>query len=219
MSATNETGSPARNVSRTLVRKSSRASSPCSEPLISTASDAVPRSCCRSPSRPGTASRASRRPSRLSIRSMRGTSQPSIIGRTITSCCSAATTPISSAHRPDHTLLPQKPPDPKPVRKWCQALATKPALVVVCRASERGQCELHRHDASLQRPRSAGASAVFTLLTLLWKDWIEIVFRVDPDGGSGWLEWAIAAAALAVALVSGALARRDRPRASSRPKS
>ena len=37
MSATNETGSPARNFSRTLVRNSSRASSPCSDPRISTA--------------------------------------------------------------------------------------------------------------------------------------------------------------------------------------
>ena len=55
--------------------------------------------------------------------------------------------------------------------------------------------------------------AVFTLLTLLWKDWIEIVFRVDPDGGSGWLEWAIAAAALVATLTFGALARRDRPHA------
>jgi hypothetical protein len=58
----------------------------------------------------------------------------------------------------------------------------------------------------------AAASAVFTLLTLLWKDWIELVFRVDPDGGSGALEWATAAAALALALLFGALARRDRPR-------
>jgi hypothetical protein len=58
----------------------------------------------------------------------------------------------------------------------------------------------------------AGASGVFTLLTLVWKDWIELVFRVDPDRGSGALEWAIAAAALALALVFGALAHRDRPR-------
>ena len=56
-------------------------------------------------------------------------------------------------------------------------------------------------------------SAVLAVVTLVWKDWIEIVFRVDPDGGSGWLEWAIAAAALVATLTFGALARRDRPRA------
>lgn len=55
-------------------------------------------------------------------------------------------------------------------------------------------------------------SAALLLLTLLWKEWIEIVFRVDPDGGSGALEWAIVAAMLALTVAFGALARRDRPR-------
>ena len=58
----------------------------------------------------------------------------------------------------------------------------------------------------------AVVSAALLLLTLLWKDWIELVFRVDPDGGSGALEWAITAVALAVAVASGVLAHRDRPR-------
>jgi hypothetical protein len=49
------------------------------------------------------------------------------------------------------------------------------------------------------------------LLTLLWRDWIELVFRVDPDAGSGALEWAFAAVALGVAAASGAVAHRDRP--------
>jgi hypothetical protein len=51
------------------------------------------------------------------------------------------------------------------------------------------------------------------LLTLLWRDWIELVFRVDPDAGNGALEWAFAAVALGVAAASGAVAHRDRPRA------
>lgn len=58
----------------------------------------------------------------------------------------------------------------------------------------------------------AVVSAALLLLALLWKDWIEIVFRVDPDGGNGALEWAIVAAMLAVTVAFGALARRDRPR-------
>ncbi len=41
-------------------------------------------------------------------------------------------------------------------------------------------------------------SMVLLVGTVAWPDWIEIVFRVDPDHGSGWLEWAIVAAAFAL---------------------
>jgi hypothetical protein len=58
----------------------------------------------------------------------------------------------------------------------------------------------------------AVVSAALLLLTLLWKEWIEILFGVDPDGGSGALEWAIVAAMFAITVAFGALARRDRPR-------
>jgi hypothetical protein len=59
----------------------------------------------------------------------------------------------------------------------------------------------------------AATTALFFALTLLWKDWIEIVFRVDPDGGSGSLEWAIAAVSLAAASAFSALARLEWRRA------
>jgi hypothetical protein len=60
----------------------------------------------------------------------------------------------------------------------------------------------------------AAASGVLCIVTLITPDWIEVVFHVDPDGGSGALEWVIVAAFLAVFLVSAGLARRERLRAS-----
>ena len=38
------------------------------------------------------------------------------------------------------------------------------------------------------------------VLTLAWPEWIEEVFGVEPDGGSGALEWLIAIAFLVVAV-------------------
>ena len=55
----------------------------------------------------------------------------------------------------------------------------------------------------------AGFSGVFFLLTLLWKDWIEIIFGVDPDHHSGSLEWLIVAVALVATIAFAVLARLD----------
>jgi hypothetical protein len=38
----------------------------------------------------------------------------------------------------------------------------------------------------------ASLNALLLGLTLVVPDWIEVVFRVDPDAGSGELEWLIA---------------------------
>jgi len=53
------------------------------------------------------------------------------------------------------------------------------------------------------------ASGSLLILTLAWKDWIEIVFRADPDHGSGALEWLIAVMALAATATFTALARYE----------
>jgi hypothetical protein len=47
----------------------------------------------------------------------------------------------------------------------------------------------------------AGLTGALTILTLITREWIEAIFRVDPDGGNGSLEWAIVAG-LAVACVA-----------------
>jgi hypothetical protein len=52
-------------------------------------------------------------------------------------------------------------------------------------------------------------SAFFLLLTVLWQDWIEIVFGVDPDHYSGTLERAIVVVLIAVTVASIALAGRE----------
>lgn len=53
----------------------------------------------------------------------------------------------------------------------------------------------------------AVASAVLLLITLVSREWIETVFVVDPDGGSGGLEWALVAVMVAATVVCAMLGR------------
>ncbi|MGA7668949.1 MAG: hypothetical protein WBW04_00905 [Nitrolancea sp.] len=53
----------------------------------------------------------------------------------------------------------------------------------------------------------AAASFLFAVLTLVWKDWIELIFRVDPDNHSGSLEMSIVLVAIAVTVTFAILAR------------
>jgi hypothetical protein len=53
------------------------------------------------------------------------------------------------------------------------------------------------------------ASALFLVLTLVWKDWIEIVFGVDPDNHSGSLEWVIVIACLYMTMIFSVAARQE----------
>jgi hypothetical protein len=55
----------------------------------------------------------------------------------------------------------------------------------------------------------AAVTVFLVLLTLVWRDWIEEVFGVDPDGGNGSFEWLIAVAFVAAAIAFSAGARRE----------
>jgi hypothetical protein len=46
----------------------------------------------------------------------------------------------------------------------------------------------------------ATVTGILFVITLLWRDWIEIVFGVDPDQGNGTLEWLIVGALLVVTI-------------------
>jgi hypothetical protein len=60
----------------------------------------------------------------------------------------------------------------------------------------------------------AGLFAVLALLTALVPTWIEEVFKVDPDAGSGALEWLIVAV-FGVSALTAALLGRHHYRAST----
>ena len=55
----------------------------------------------------------------------------------------------------------------------------------------------------------AAATGLLAVITLLSKDWIETVFGIDPDEGSGALEWALVLTLLAVTVILGVVARQE----------
>jgi hypothetical protein len=54
----------------------------------------------------------------------------------------------------------------------------------------------------------ATVSVALAVTTILWDEWIEFVFRVEPDRGDGSLERVIAAALLVLAFCFAVRARR-----------
>ena len=55
----------------------------------------------------------------------------------------------------------------------------------------------------------AAVAGVLGIVTIFWHDWIEGLTGWDPDHHNGSFEWIIIVALLAVAVVVGAMARRD----------
>jgi undecaprenyl pyrophosphate phosphatase UppP len=51
------------------------------------------------------------------------------------------------------------------------------------------------------------------VVTLFWHDWIEVVFGVDPDHGSGSAEWLVVVVLLIVTIILAACARLEWRRA------
>lgn len=61
----------------------------------------------------------------------------------------------------------------------------------------------------------AALTGALFLLTLVSRDWIERIFGIEPDEGSGALEWLIVAALLVVTVAFIAAARNEWRRAQS----
>ena len=62
----------------------------------------------------------------------------------------------------------------------------------------------------------ASAGSIFVLLcvaTLVWPNWLELVFQVDPDYGNGTIEWIIVALSGLAASTCFVLARMEWRRA------
>ncbi|TJZ59167.1 ABC transporter permease [Streptomyces piniterrae] len=52
-------------------------------------------------------------------------------------------------------------------------------------------------------------SGLLFLVTLIWHDWIELIFGVEPDAGSGALEWLIVAVTALVTVLCALGARME----------
>lgn len=59
----------------------------------------------------------------------------------------------------------------------------------------------------------ATITGILFVVTLIWRDWIEIVFHVSPDNGSGSVEWLIVGVLLVVTITLSVLARYEWRRA------
>ena len=52
-------------------------------------------------------------------------------------------------------------------------------------------------------------TGILVVVTVITREWIELLFGVDPDGGDGSLEWAIVAVLAVLTVAFAALARAE----------
>lgn len=64
----------------------------------------------------------------------------------------------------------------------------------------------------------ASITAILALVTLVWRDWIELVFHVDPDHRNGATEYLIVAALLVGTTIFASFARTEWRRTPTRPQ-
>jgi hypothetical protein len=56
---------------------------------------------------------------------------------------------------------------------------------------------------------AAAITGILFVITLVWRNWIELVIKIDPDAGDGSLEWFIVGALLVVTFTLFFLARAE----------
>jgi hypothetical protein len=56
-------------------------------------------------------------------------------------------------------------------------------------------------------------TGIMALVTLFWRDWIETVFRIDPDRGNGSAEWLVVIIFAALTVLLALSARHEWRRA------
>lgn len=49
-------------------------------------------------------------------------------------------------------------------------------------------------------------SGILFVVTLFSRDWIEVLFKIDPDNGQGWVEWLVVGVLLVATLLFSFLA-------------
>lgn len=47
----------------------------------------------------------------------------------------------------------------------------------------------------------ASITGILFVITLVWRDWAEVIFHIDPDQGNGSFEWLIVGGLLVVTLI------------------
>jgi hypothetical protein len=55
----------------------------------------------------------------------------------------------------------------------------------------------------------ATATGILFIMTLISREWIEVVFGVEPDGGNGELEWLVSFAFLVATITFAVVARGE----------